>query len=61
MEQALIYVDRPKRALPELYVHEGIKLNDEIQGQICIPELNEIKLMNYNPYPAIKAELSVGK
>ena len=61
LEQSLIYLDRPQRALPSLYVHEGIKLNDEIQGQICIPELNEIKLMNYNPYPVIKAELSVGK
>jgi thymidylate synthase len=61
LEQSLLYLERSKRALPSLYVHEGIKLNDEIQGQICIPELNEIKLMNYNPYPAIKAELSVGK
>jgi thymidylate synthase len=61
LEQSLLYLDRSKRVLPSLYVHEGIKLNDEIQGQICIPELNEIKLMNYNPYPAIKAELSVGK
>jgi hypothetical protein len=29
--------------------------------ELYIPEANEIKLINYNPYAAIKAELSVGK
>ena len=64
MEQALIYVDRPKRPLPELYVHEGIYMYSELgklENKVFIPELNQIKLINYNPYPAIKAELSVGK
>jgi len=28
---------------------------------VRIPKADEIKLINYNPYPAIKAELSVGK
>jgi thymidylate synthase len=28
---------------------------------LYIPDSSEIKLTNYNPLPAIKAELSVGK
>lgn len=64
LEQSLIYLDRPQRALPELYIHEGIYMYSELgklENKVFIPELNQIKLMNYNPYPAIKAELSVGK
>ena len=29
-------------------------------SKLIIPEIDEIKLNNYNPLPAIKAELSVG-
>jgi len=61
LDQAAIYLSRSKRVLPKLFVLDGIKLDKEIQSQVCIPRLNEIKLINYNPYPAIKAELSVGK
>ena len=61
LDQAKIYLGRPKRALPNLFVLDGVKLNKEIQSQVFIPQPNEIKLINYNPYPAIKAELSVGK
>ena len=64
LEQSLIYLDRPQRTLPELYIHEGIHMYSELgklENKVFIPELNQIKLMNYNPYPAIKAELSVGK
>ena len=61
LDQAKIYLGRSKRALPNLFVLDGVKLNKEIQSQVFIPQSNEIKLINYNPYPAIKAELSVGK
>jgi len=61
LDQAEIYLSRSKRALPKLSVLDGVKLDKKIQSRICIPQLNEIKLINYNPYPAIKAELSVGK
>ena len=61
LDQAEIYLSRSKRALPNLFVLDGVKLNKEIQSQVFIPQPNEIKLINYNPYPAIKAELSVGK
>ena len=61
LDQAKIYLGRSKRVLPNLFVLDGVKLNKEIQSQVFIPQPNEIKLINYNPYPAIKAELSVGK
>ena len=61
LDQAAIYLSRSKRVLPNLFVLDGIKLDKEINNFICIPKPNEIKLLNYNPYPAIKAELSVGK
>ena len=61
LDQAKIYLGRSKRALPNLFVLDGVKLNKKIQSQVFIPQPNEIKLINYNPYPAIKAELSVGK
>ena len=61
LDQATVYLSRSKRALPNLFVLDGVKLNKEIQSQVFIPQPNEIKLINYNPYPAIKAELSVGK
>lgn len=58
LEQAKIYLDRPRRALPQLELDEGIKID---AGQaLIIPEKNQIKLTNYNPYEAIKAPLSVG-
>ena len=58
LEQAKIYLDRSKRALPFLHLDKGIDLE---MFNVRIPKANEIKLINYNPYPAIKAELSVGK
>ena len=36
-------------------------LYDSRNGILHIPELNEIRLNNYNPLPSIKAPLSVGK
>lgn len=71
-DQAEEYIFRPKRALPILELDEGIKINYNIEklnyhfdeldiNSLIIPDKNQIKLLNYNPYPAIKAELSVGK
>jgi len=57
LKQAEVYLDRPKRALPKLELKDGIWLG----GAVHIPTADTIKLINYNPYPAIKAELSVGK
>jgi thymidylate synthase len=57
LEQAREYRRRPKRALPQLELESGIYLDEFLY----IPLPNEIKLINYNPYAAIKAELSVGK
>ena len=65
LEQAREYRERPKRALPKLELDSGIYKPYYAIGLgrniIHIPEKNEIKLINYNPLPAIKAELSVGK
>jgi thymidylate synthase len=55
--QAQTYLDRPKRALPELDITDGIWLG----GAVHIPTADKIKLLNYNPYGSIKAPLSVGK
>jgi len=58
LDQAKIYLDRPRKALPQLELEEGIKID---AGQVLIiPEKSKIKLINYNPYKAIKAPLSVG-
>ena len=57
LDQAKEYLDRPKRVLPKLQLESGIYLNEFLY----IPEANEIKLLKYNPYPTIKAPLSVGK
>jgi thymidylate synthase len=55
LEQANVYINRPKRVLPKLKLDKGLDVSLEI------PKHNEINLIKYNPYPAIKAELSVGK
>jgi len=59
LEQAKEYLGRSKRALPELQLERGVNAN--VLGGVNIPHPSDIKLINYNPYPAIKAELSVGK
>ena len=63
LDQAKLYFDRPKRALPNVTLEEGIRVSKKMDayGKLIIPEKSEIKLNNYNPLPAIKAELSVGK
>ena len=59
LEQAREYRRRSKRKLPELDFKYGIFM--DVHEHLSLPELSDIKLNNYNPYPAIKAELSVGK
>jgi len=64
LEQSAVYLKRSKRALPFLNLHQGIYMYSELgelQNKVYIPKADEIELINYNPYPAIKAELSVGK
>ena len=64
LEQSAVYLKRSKRALPFLNLHQGIYMCSELgklQNKVYIPKADEIELINYNPYPAIKAELSVGK
>ena len=60
LEQAKEYKDRPRRAMPQLELDRGIYKSWDNDG-LYIPEKDQIKLNNYNPYAAIKAELSVGK
>jgi len=60
-DQAFEYIGRnilQPPGLPSLELHKGITLKDDC---LYIPDSFEIKLNNYNPLPAIKAELSVGK
>ena len=59
LDQAREYLNRPNRALPKLELERG--LSDNLLGGLNIREDFEIKLLIYNPYPAIKAPLSVGK
>ena len=63
LEQAKLYLSRPNRALPQLELERGITIGTSKMwlSSIEVPEKNQIKLLKYNPYAAIKAELSVGK
>ena len=64
LEQAKEYKNRPRRAMPQLELESGINISTDkcvVPNYLNIPHKFEIKLNNYNPYAAIKAELSVGK
>ena len=58
LNQAKEYLSRPKRGLPKLELERGL-CNNALEG-VNIPEAEDIKLIKYNPLPAIKAPLSVG-
>ena len=60
IEQAKLYLTRSNRALPTLKLDKGLFVTRDCQT-VYIPEKDQIKLNNYNPYAAIKADLSVGK
>ena len=60
LEQAKVYLNRPNiPASPKVNIDSGIFM--DTANCLYIPDSSEIKLTNYNPLPAIKAELSVGK
>ena len=63
LDQAREYRRRLKKPLPQLELEEGIRvsLKMDARGALIIPVKEDIKLINYNPCAAIKAELSVGK
>ena len=60
IDQAKLYLTRSNRALPTLKLDKGLFVTRDCQT-VYIPEKDQIKLNNYNPYAAIKADLSVGK
>ena len=61
LKQSEVYLKRSKRALPNLQLNtNGIHMHKKTD-LLHIPAQESIMLNNYNPYPAIKAELSVGK
>ena len=59
LDQAKEYLSRPIRVTPSLKLHRGIH-NNVLEG-VNIPDAEDIELIGYNPLPAIKAPLSVGK
>ena len=64
LEQAEVYLNRANRAFPHLELKRGISISGPLSvapNYLNIPHKFEIELNNYNPYAAIKAELSVGK
>lgn len=63
IEPAKTYMGRSTMTLPTLELEEGIRISLKMDARkaLIVPEKNEIKLNNYTAYPAIKAELSVGK
>lgn len=69
LEQANEYLDRGIKGYLDpatvqidqgIYKTPGVYSCTQYGGEIYIPKPNEIKLLNYNPHPAIKAPLSVG-
>lgn len=58
IEAATTQLQRSMDKLPTLKLAKGLKL---IEGNIIIPEANDISLINYKSAPSIKAPLSVGK
>ena len=58
LEQAKEYLSRPRRVMPSLKLHDGLSIGHN--ARVYIPDAEDIKLIKYNPLPAIKAPLSVG-
>lgn len=71
IEQAKEYISRPQRVLPTLELDKTISLQAAITMddrankhhglELSFPEMKDIRLKGYNPYPNIPAPLSVGK
>ena len=61
LKQADEYLDRGIKGYLDpatVEIDEGIYIHS---NKVNIPTADKIKLLNYNPHPAIKAPLSVGK
>jgi len=52
LDQVKIQLSRELRSLPEMLINPAIKCIDDFQ-------FSDFKLINYNPHPAIKAEIAV--
>ena len=59
LDQAKEYLSRSRRVMPSLKLHDGLSISYD--SRVCIPDAKDIELIKYNPLPAIKAPLSVGK
>ena len=59
LDQVQLYLSRPVRSMPSLQLDKGIFITKKCDT-VYIPEKDQIKINNYNPYAAIKAPLSVG-
>ena len=62
LEQAKLQLERTSKALPQLELDKGIKVESTkwIYKKLFIPKHKHVRIINYNPHPAIKAPLSVG-
>ena len=58
LEQAKEYLNRPRRVMPSIKLHDGLSIGHN--ARVYIPDAKDIELIGYNPLPAIKAPLSVG-
>ena len=58
LDQAKQFLERPIRATPSLKLNSGLSIGHN--ARVYIPDAKDIKLIGYNPLPAIKAPLSVG-
>ncbi len=71
LDQAKQYIKRPIRVLPTLEIDKTISIQSAITMddrankrhglELSLPEMKDIRLKGYNPYPNIPAPLSVGK
>jgi len=59
LDQAKEYLSRSRRVMPSLKLHDGLSIG--YNARVYIPDAEDIELIKYNPLPAIKAPLSVGK
>ena len=60
LEAAKIQLYRTPKKLPKINVKEGLKLRKGAFNFLYVPLNKDIELLNYEPHPRIKAELSVG-
>lgn len=61
IEPAKEAIQRKPKTLPTVIVDEGLKLVEENNNYLFIPDHSMITLESYKPHPHIKAKLSVGQ